>query len=116
MTVKSIAVLTSGGDSQGMNAGVRAVVRSAIFNGLEVYAIQRGYYGLIHDDIRQTLWKFIAAKTESLHKAVKKSLLEYLGLINSLLPLIIKSCQNYNFMVKHYSNNRRETIFYAIPK
>jgi 6-phosphofructokinase 1 len=51
--VKSIAVLTSGGDSQGMNAAVRAVVRSALFHGMEVYAVQRGYYGLIHDDIRQ---------------------------------------------------------------
>lgn len=52
MTIKSIAVLTSGGDSQGMNAAVRSVVRSALFNGLEVYGVQRGYYGLIHDDIR----------------------------------------------------------------
>jgi 6-phosphofructokinase 1 len=51
--VKSIAVLTSGGDSQGMNAAVRAVVRSALFHGLDVYAVQRGYYGLIHDDIRK---------------------------------------------------------------
>lgn len=51
--VKSIAVLTSGGDSQGMNAAVRAVVRSALYHGLEVYAIQRGYYGLIHDDVRK---------------------------------------------------------------
>jgi 6-phosphofructokinase 1 len=51
--VKSIAVLTSGGDSQGMNAAVRAVVRSAIYYGLDVYAVQRGYYGLIHDDIRK---------------------------------------------------------------
>ncbi|TBL81291.1 6-phosphofructokinase [Paenibacillus thalictri] len=51
--VKSIAVLTSGGDSQGMNAAVRAVVRSALFHGLEVYAVQRGYSGLINDDIRQ---------------------------------------------------------------
>jgi 6-phosphofructokinase 1 len=36
-----------------MNAAVRAVVRSALFNGLNVHAVQRGYYGLIHDDIRQ---------------------------------------------------------------
>ncbi|MDZ7542705.1 ATP-dependent 6-phosphofructokinase, partial [Clostridium perfringens] len=35
--VKKIAVLTSGGDSQGMNAAVRAVVRTALFHGLEVY-------------------------------------------------------------------------------
>jgi len=52
MTIKSIAVLTSGGDSQGMNAAVRAVVRSAIYHGLDVYGVQRGYSGLINDDIR----------------------------------------------------------------
>lgn len=51
MTVKSIAVLTSGGDSQGMNAAVRAVVRSGIFYGLDVYAVRRGFQGLINDDI-----------------------------------------------------------------
>ena len=49
--VKKIAVLTSGGDSQGMNAAVRAVVRSGHFYGLEVYGIQRGYHGLLKNDI-----------------------------------------------------------------
>lgn len=49
--VKKIAVLTSGGDSQGMNAAVRAVVRSAIFYGIEVFGIQRGYQGLLNRDI-----------------------------------------------------------------
>lgn len=53
MSVKKIAVLTSGGDSQGMNAAVRSVVRSGLFHGLEVFAVQRGYAGLINDDIRQ---------------------------------------------------------------
>jgi 6-phosphofructokinase 1 len=52
-TIKSVAVLTSGGDSQGMNAAVRSVVRSAIFYGLEVYAVQRGFAGLINGDIRK---------------------------------------------------------------
>ncbi len=51
--LKSIAVMTSGGDSQGMNAAVRSVVRSAIYYGLEVYAVQKGYSGLINDDIRR---------------------------------------------------------------
>lgn len=51
--VKSIAVLTSGGDSQGMNAAVRAVVRSGLYHGLKVYGIQRGYQGLLNDDIRE---------------------------------------------------------------
>ncbi|MNW29751.1 6-phosphofructokinase [compost metagenome] len=49
--VKKIAVLTSGGDSQGMNAAVRAVVRSGLYFGLEVYGIQRGYHGLLNNDI-----------------------------------------------------------------
>ncbi|OKP80680.1 MULTISPECIES: 6-phosphofructokinase [Paenibacillus] len=49
--VKKIAVLTSGGDSQGMNAAVRAVVRSAIYYGIEVFGIQRGYQGLLNRDI-----------------------------------------------------------------
>ncbi|CAI6026770.1 ATP-dependent 6-phosphofructokinase [Paenibacillus sp. JJ-100] len=49
--VKKIAVLTSGGDSQGMNAAVRSVVRSGLYHGLEVFGIQRGYQGLLNNDI-----------------------------------------------------------------
>src|SRR5687768_9539096 len=49
--VNRIAVLTSGGDSPGMNAAVRAVVRTGIYYGLEVYGIMRGYQGLLEDDI-----------------------------------------------------------------
>jgi 6-phosphofructokinase 1 len=50
-TVSRIGVLTSGGDSPGMNAAVRAVVRTGIYHGLDVYGIMRGYQGLIEDDI-----------------------------------------------------------------
>lgn len=46
-----IGVLTSGGDSPGMNAAIRAVVRTGIYNGLEVFGIRRGYQGLMEDDI-----------------------------------------------------------------
>lgn len=49
--VSRIGVLTSGGDSPGMNAAIRAVVRTGIYNGLEVYGIMRGYQGLIENDI-----------------------------------------------------------------
>ena len=49
--VSRIAVLTSGGDAPGMNAAVRAVVRTGIYHGLEVYGILRGYQGMIEDDI-----------------------------------------------------------------
>lgn len=49
--VKKIGVLTSGGDSPGMNAAIRAVVRTALYNNLEVYGIRRGYQGMIEGDI-----------------------------------------------------------------
>lgn len=49
--MKRIGVLTSGGDAPGMNACVRAVVRSALSAGLEVYGIRRGYSGLIDGDM-----------------------------------------------------------------
>ena len=48
--IKKIAVLTSGGDAPGMNACIRAVVRTAIYNKREVAGIMRGYDGLIHDE------------------------------------------------------------------
>ncbi|MCW3110556.1 MAG: 6-phosphofructokinase [Segetibacter sp.] len=49
--VTKIGVLTSGGDSPGMNAAIRAVVRTGIYHGLEVFGIMRGYNGMIDDDI-----------------------------------------------------------------
>lgn len=51
--MKKIAVFTSGGDSPGMNACIRAVVRTGIFRGLEVYGIFRGYEGMIEGDIKR---------------------------------------------------------------
>lgn len=48
--IKKIGVLTSGGDAPGMNAAIRAVVRTAIYHGIEVYGICRGYEGLIDAD------------------------------------------------------------------
>src|SRR5512133_1701661 len=45
--IKRIGVLTSGGDAPGMNAAIRAVVRTGIYHGLEVYGILKGYNGLI---------------------------------------------------------------------
>ena len=49
--VKKIGVLTSGGDAPGMNAAIRAVVRKAVNEGLEVVGIKSGYWGLIHDEM-----------------------------------------------------------------
>jgi len=49
--MKKIAVLTSGGDAPGMNAAVRAVVRTALNAGIEVYGVIRGFNGLINDEL-----------------------------------------------------------------
>ena len=49
--MKRIGLLTSGGDAPGMNAAIRAVVRSGIYFGMEVYGIERGYAGLIEDNV-----------------------------------------------------------------
>ena len=51
MSIKRIGVLTSGGDAPGMNACVRAVVRTALYHGIECYGIRRGFNGLISGDI-----------------------------------------------------------------
>jgi 6-phosphofructokinase 1 len=49
--VTKVGVLTSGGDAPGMNAAVRAVVRTGIYHGLEMFGIMRGYSGMLDDDI-----------------------------------------------------------------
>ena len=49
--LKRIGVLTSGGDSPGMNAAIRAVTRTALYNGLDVVGIRRGYEGLLEGDL-----------------------------------------------------------------
>lgn len=51
--MKKIGVFTSGGDAPGMNACIRAVVRTAIYHGLEIYGINRGYEGMIEGDIKR---------------------------------------------------------------
>ena len=49
--IRTIGVLTSGGDAPGMNAAIRAVVRTARARGLSVFGINRGYNGLMENDI-----------------------------------------------------------------
>ena len=51
--IKTVGLLTSGGDAPGMNAAIRAVTRAAIFNGIRVMGIYRGYKGLIDDEVKE---------------------------------------------------------------
>lgn len=52
-SIRNIGILTSGGDSPGMNAAIRAVVRTCIYHGINVFGIRRGYQGMIEGDIYQ---------------------------------------------------------------
>ena len=63
--MKRIGVFTSGGDSPGMNACIRAVVRTAIYNGVEVIGINRGYNGIVDND-------FIELKSHSVANILQK--------------------------------------------
>uniref|UniRef100_A0A3P9NJA7 6-phosphofructokinase n=1 Tax=Poecilia reticulata TaxID=8081 RepID=A0A3P9NJA7_POERE len=60
---KAIAVLTSGGDAQGMNAAVRAVVRMGLYVGAKVYFIHEGYQGMVDggDNIREATWESVSS-------------------------------------------------------
>lgn len=81
--VSNIAVLTSGGDSPGMNAAVRAVVRTGLYHGLGVYGVMRGYAGMIDDDIKamdgRSVANIIQRGGTILKTARSKEFLEYAG-------------------------------------
>jgi 6-phosphofructokinase 1 len=63
--IKKIGVLTSGGDAPGMNAAIRAVTRTAVYNGLEVVGIRQGYQGMIDSD-------FIPLRAESVSDIIQR--------------------------------------------
>jgi len=64
MGIKRIGIMTSGGDSPGMNAAVRSATRYAIKSGLEVYGINRGYAGILDEDFRKLEFKDVAGIME----------------------------------------------------
>lgn len=95
-TIKHIAVFTSGGDSPGMNASIRAVVRTAVFHGLKVSGIMRGYQGLIENDL-------IAMNARSVSNIIQRG------------GTILKSARSNEFMTqegraKAYENLRNAGI------
>ena len=81
--VNKIGVLTSGGDAPGMNAAIRAVVRTGIYHGLEMFGILRGYMGMIENDIiplhSKTVANIIQRGGPVLKSARCKEFMEYEG-------------------------------------
>lgn len=89
--IKKIGVLTSGGDSPGMNACIRAVVRTAIYNQVSVIGFMRGYEGLIDND-------FLDLKRESVSGIIQKG------------GTILKTARSARFMTEEGLNKAAETI------
>lgn len=87
----SIAVMTSGGDAPGMNAAVRAVVRSGINNGFRVFAIQEGYQGLVEGMIEESHWEDVSGILNRggtiIGTARSKEFREHSGLLKAALNL-----------------------------
>ncbi|WP_303312508.1 6-phosphofructokinase [Hymenobacter sp. BT730] len=79
--MKRIGVFTSGGDSPGMNACIRAVVRTAVYHGIEVYGIMRGYSGMIKGE-------FVRLDSASVSNTIQKG------------GTILKSARSQKFMTK----------------
>lgn len=81
--ISSIGVLTSGGDAPGMNAAIRAVVRTAIYNNIKAFGIMRGYTGMIEDEIismeSRSVANIIQHGGTILKTARSKAFLEYEG-------------------------------------
>ncbi|MBX0289137.1 6-phosphofructokinase [Hymenobacter sp. HSC-4F20] len=79
--MKRIAVFTSGGDAPGMNACIRAVVRTAVYHGIEVYGIMRGYSGMIKGE-------FVKLDSASVANTIQKG------------GTILKSARSQKFLTK----------------
>jgi 6-phosphofructokinase 1 len=91
--MKKIGIFTSGGDSPGMNACIRAVVRTAVYNNIEVYGIKRGYNGLIKGEI-------FKMESSSVSNIVQKG------------GTILKSARSKDFMTKE----GRQTAYNQLQK
>lgn len=94
--IKRIGVFTSGGDAPGMNAAIRAVTRTAIFNGLKVTGIRRGYQGMVDGD-------FVELETKSVANIIQRG------------GTILKTARSMDFMTKEgmekaYNNLRSAGI------
>ena len=72
MIKKAIAVMTSGGDSPGMNAAARAVVRTALYEGVKVYGINNGNQGMLDAAARSS--ERLAARNSRRRKAAARAL------------------------------------------
>ena len=80
--IKTIGVLTSGGDAPGMNAAIRAVVRAAISQGMNVKGIYQGYKGLLNEEIADLIMNDDIKSMASdgyIEKVTKEMIIEWLN-------------------------------------
>ena len=89
--IKKIGIITSGGDSPGMNAAIRSLVRSALYNNIECIGFYRGYQGLIEND-----YKYLGLRDVS----------QRLGLGGTFL----KSARSNEFLEKEYRSKAHKNL------
>ena len=89
--IKTIGILTSGGDSPGMNAAIRAVTRTARFNNINVIGIQRGYQGLIDKE-------FLKFTSSSVSNTIQRG------------GTILKTARSEEFRTKEGRAKARQTV------
>ena len=121
MSIKRIGVLTSGGDAPGMNACVRAVVRTCVFHGIEVYGIRRGWNGLIYGDVVKMDEKSVSRTINKggtiLYTARSKEFMteegqlravstcKFLGL-DSIVAIFFRLAESASFVARHITSGR----------
>lgn len=89
----TLAVLTGGGDCPGLNAVIRAVVKTAVTHGYEIYGIRNGFHGLIQDDMK----KMSMADVSGILPRGGRYLVQQTGIIPSIMRLV-KMQQAMSFM------------------
>lgn len=89
----TLAVLTGGGDCPGLNAVIRAVVKTAVTHGYEIYGIRNGFHGLIQDDMKKCPWRMYRVSC----RAAGRYLVQQTGIIPSIMRLV-KMQQAMSFM------------------
>ncbi len=88
--IKCVGVLTSGGDSPGMNAAIRAVTRTAIYNDLKVKGIMRGYKGLTDNEVQD----FKTNNVSNINSIYTGIITTFCYQIKCLFHIYVKICCN----------------------
>jgi hypothetical protein len=115
--IKCIGILTSGGDAPGMNAAIRAVTRCAIYHGLKVKGIYRGYKGLVTGEIVEFKSQNVSNERKK-HLKIKSMKLNEINTLKNKKRknLTLNTINNSNFNRRHFKLLSYQTTSSSIEK